>query len=143
MKGSITAPPASPLFTYSAQIKSITALDVNFEIPLSAFSGRKELPRSTSSFLSLEELTARLAIGIASVKTNVTGTSGAFSVTDSQTNTGWTGLVGISKHIPNTDIRFDGSVRWIHYDNSSFIPGQVLMRHELYIVSTGLVWDLK
>jgi hypothetical protein len=96
MPGSIAHPPASLPFVYDVKTKTLTTYEeaiVSILLRGVSFSGGKvraePLPQSAWAAIYA-------SLGAAQVRTQVTGTAGAFQVIDSATRTGITGSVGVS-----------------------------------------------
>jgi hypothetical protein len=90
MSGSISGPAASPFFDYNVSTTSIFYQEVRISssglFPDAGFLGDSIRGRN---------ITPSVSVGVAEVQTKFTGTSGAFQVTDTVTQTGFTGTVGI------------------------------------------------
>jgi hypothetical protein len=90
MSGSTFYPPTG--FTYAVNNRSVFYQDVMAQIRVQPFG---IITPNRYPGLNFSDVFLRGSVGIAEVHTQVTGTSGAFQVTDSVTQTGFTGTVGI------------------------------------------------
>ena len=133
VSGSIANPPASIGFQYEVKTKSIYYQDAMVSIPI-----HPELLGFEKTFMAsgqgltpfgrLPFVTA--SAGIAEVRTEITGTAGAFQVTDGGSQTGFTGTIGVGVPISQN---FLGGVLDIYTQYRFFvlpattvsIPGQV------------------
>ncbi len=93
--GTTSAPIASPFFDYTVKARSIFYQELMLQIPINIGAVEpKQFPRAYPFITA--------SAGIAEAQTQFTGTSGAFQVTDSVTQTGFTGTVGIGMPINQT-----------------------------------------
>ncbi|MBI3705926.1 MAG: outer membrane beta-barrel protein [Rhizobiales bacterium] len=99
VSGSTANQPASPTFMYDVKRLWAFYQEALVQVPIN-------LGNSTGSPLMFPYVTA--SAGIAEVKLQFTGTSGAFQVTDSPTSTGFTGSVGFG--IPIYQASPDGAL---------------------------------
>jgi hypothetical protein len=90
MSGSTFYPPTG--FTYAVDNRSVFYQDLMGQIRVQPFG---IITPNRYPGLNFSDVFLRGSVGIAEVHTQVTGTSGAFQVTDSVTRTGFTGTVGI------------------------------------------------
>ncbi|MBI3704611.1 MAG: outer membrane beta-barrel protein [Rhizobiales bacterium] len=131
MSGSTANPPASPFFIYDVKTTSIFYQEALLSIPI-----QRELFGFEKTFLdgagqiSLKLPFVTASAGVAEVRTQVSGTSGAFQVTDSVTRTGFTGTVGVG--FPISPVFLGGELdayaqyRFIALPSATVsIPGQV------------------
>jgi hypothetical protein len=131
MSGTNANPPASPFFDYTVKTTSIFYQEALMSIPI-----QREVLGFEKTFLDggaqigvrLPFVTA--SAGVAEVRTQVTGTSGAFEITDSANRTAFTGTVGIG--MPISPVVLGGALdvyaqyRFVALPNATVgIPGQV------------------
>jgi len=127
MGGTVSAPAASPTFSYGTKIGTIWYGDAVFD-----FNTSPTDPNALHVFFS---------VGAASVKTDVTGTSGGFVVSDSSTRTGFTGTLGAVYPIANTPVAVFGQYRYIDVPASTVnIPGMVPITGSINVITVGAQW---
>ncbi|MBI3702928.1 MAG: porin [Rhizobiales bacterium] len=130
MSGTTSNPPASPTFAYTVARGTAVYGEVEFGTRLRAVFNN--VPSGVRLFVSA---------GAASVKTNVTGTSGGFTVSDSSTNTGFTGAVGVGYEIENTPLTLTAQYRYINVPSTTInIPGAVPISGNINVFTFGAQW---
>jgi hypothetical protein len=131
--GSTANQPASPGFLYD--VKRVWAFyqEALVQVPIN-------LGNSTRTPLMFPYVTA--SAGIAEVKLQFTGTSGAFQVTDSPTSTGFTGSIGFGIPIyqasPDGTLAFIAEARTIRTNSFDVtLPGRFKSNYQTNSVTAG------
>ena len=124
MSGSTANPTASPFFVYDVKTKSVFYREALISIPI-----QRESAGFEKTFLGPGGTTLRMpfvtaSVGVAEVRTQITGTSGAFQVTDGLTRTGLTFTGGIG--IPIQQPIFGGTLdAYVQYRGINLPSGYV------------------
>jgi hypothetical protein len=139
--GDTANPPASPGFTYTVKTNSILVGEAKMTIPLVGILPIDQFDLYTPPVFTRRPPEISLSVGAASAKTEVTGTSGAFVVTDSHRATGITTAVGVAVPIFNTPLLFNTEFRYINQPTTTFnIPGPVHIDRNVFVGTAGLTW---
>jgi hypothetical protein len=144
MSGSVANQPASPGFTYEALTRTITYAEVNTRVSFSEY----KLPISSYAPATGEnyDVSVNFSFGLALSHTKVTGTSGAFTVSDSNTTPGFTAAFGVQYPITQ-QFSAMAQIRGVWPERTRFnIPGSVEVAQNSYIASAGITrifapWD--
>lgn len=124
MSGTTANPPASPFFDYTVKVRSFFYQEAFISIPIQreVFGFEKTfLDGGASVGLKFPYVTA--SAGVAEARTQITGTSGAFEVTDSLSRTGFTFTGGIGIPIQQS---FGGTLdAYLQYRGTIFSSGAV------------------
>jgi len=129
--GSTNNPAASPFFSYTVEPRSIASAGTRLKLVFSSFSPTVDIRKATSS------PALYISGGIASVKTNVIGTTPGFTVSSSTTRTGPYAAVGLLFPF-TTAIEFQAELRGIFPSSGSVqIPGNVYVQPNIYTATAG------
>jgi hypothetical protein len=129
MSGTTANPVASPTFIYKAETQSLFILDGFIEFDKSIVPGH------------IFDMTT--SAGVAFDRTKITGTSGAFEVSDTISRTGFTFTIGAGYPVAEGwDVYW--RYRGIVLPKAGFsIPGQVDVDSYMQIVSVGITREFK
>jgi hypothetical protein len=161
VSGSTSRPPASPAFDYDVKTRSVALEEfivswgpdfssINTGSSIDWTSGRthhyEPTPPADLSFeLLYQSMHPYVSLGAAQVRTQVGGTAGAFQVSDSLTQTGLTGSVGVEFAVLRNFMggKLDVYAQWRGIflpDGVVNIPGSVTIDERwTQTVTTGLV----
>ncbi len=133
MSGSIANPPASPSFLYDVKRTSTFYQEMLLQVPINL--GNPTQQPNMFPFVAA-------SAGIAEVKLQFNGTSGAFQVTDSPTSLGFTGTLGfgipIYQSLPDGTLAVFTEARFIKTDSFDVtLPGKFKSNYQSTSVSAG------